>query len=210
MRKVASVTEQLCGLEVSKSQASEPASKVDAEIAPWRGRRFGKPYPYRVVDARYEKVRRGGAILRQAVLFVVGTGAVGYCEALGCWVLDAEPEANGGTVFSELKERGLSGGRCGAEGQSAQSAASGAILGRARRRDACGLRTAGEGSPADARGRPAAAPESGDATAHARGASFSRRPRGFAAGLGAADGVQIRRGTERKYLNMGAARLDAR
>ncbi|MFP5233000.1 MAG: transposase [Acidobacteriota bacterium] len=38
IRKATSMTGQLCGLEVSKSRVSEPASKVDAEIGPWRGR----------------------------------------------------------------------------------------------------------------------------------------------------------------------------
>ena len=77
----------------------------------WRGRRLEKAYPYLVVDARYEKVRRGGAILSQGVLIVVGIGEDGLREVLGVWVFDSESEASWGAVFAELKERGLRGVR---------------------------------------------------------------------------------------------------
>jgi putative transposase len=60
-RKVSAITEALCGLEVSKSQVSALTQKLDAEIAQWRTRPLTQPYPYLVVDARYEKVRQGGA-----------------------------------------------------------------------------------------------------------------------------------------------------
>jgi transposase-like protein len=60
-RKVRAITEALCGLEVSKSQVSALTSKLDAEIAEWRERPLTEEYPYLIVDARYEKVRRGGA-----------------------------------------------------------------------------------------------------------------------------------------------------
>lgn len=108
-RKVTAITEALCGLEISKSQVSALAGRLDAEIAEWRGRRLAKSYPYLVVDARYEKVRRCGAIVSQGVLIVVGIEIDGYREVLGVWVFDSESEASWGAVFSELKERGLCG-----------------------------------------------------------------------------------------------------
>ena len=110
-RKVTEITEALCGLEISKSQVSALTQKLDAEIGEWRRRPLTRAYPYLVVDARYEKVRRGGAIVSQGVLIVVGVDEEGYREVLGVWVFDSESEASWGAVFSELKERGLMGVR---------------------------------------------------------------------------------------------------
>ena len=108
-RKVSAITEALCGLEVSKSQVSALTQKLDAEVAEWRGRALTEPYPYLIFDARYEKVRRGGAVVSQGVLVAIGISQKGYREVLGSWVAESESEASWGKVFSELKQRGLSG-----------------------------------------------------------------------------------------------------
>jgi transposase-like protein len=110
-RKVSAITEALCGLEVSKSQVSALTQKLDAEIAQWRTRPLSGSYPYLVVDARYEKVRQGGAVVSQGVLVVCGIDRRGYREVLGCWVAESESEASWGTAFAELKQRGLKGVR---------------------------------------------------------------------------------------------------
>jgi putative transposase len=110
-RKVSAITEALCGLEVSKSQVSALTVKLDAEIAAWRTRPLTQPYPYLIVDARYEKVRQGGAVVSQGVLVVCAIDGRGYREVLGCWVAESESEASWGAVFSELKQRGLHGVR---------------------------------------------------------------------------------------------------
>jgi transposase-like protein len=110
-RKVRSITEALCGLEVSKSQVSALTAKLDAEIAEWRERPLTDEYPYLIFDARYEKVRRGGAVVSQGVLVAVGISAAGYREVLGAWVADSESETSWGAVFDELKRRGLRGVR---------------------------------------------------------------------------------------------------
>lgn len=110
-RKVSAITEALCGLEVSKSQVSALSQKLDAEVAEWRQRPLTEAYPYLVIDARYEKVRRGGAVVSQGVLVGVGISASGYREVLGCWMAESESEASWGAVFSELKQRGLHGVR---------------------------------------------------------------------------------------------------
>jgi transposase-like protein len=110
-RKVSAITEALCGLEVSKSQVSALTAKLDAEIAEWRMRPLTEEYPYLIFDARYEKVRRGGAVVSQGVLVAIGISAAGCREVLGCWVAESESEASWGEVFAELKQRGLSGVR---------------------------------------------------------------------------------------------------
>jgi transposase-like protein len=110
-RKVSAITEALCGLEVSKSQVSALTAKLDAEVAEWRMRPLTGEYPYLIFDARYEKVRRGGAVVSQGVLVAIGISAAGCREVLGCWVAESESEASWGAVFLELKQRGLRGMR---------------------------------------------------------------------------------------------------
>jgi putative transposase len=110
-RKVRAITEALCGLEVSKSQVSALTAKLDAEVAEWRARPLNEAYPYLIIDARYEKVRRGGEVVSQGVLVAVGVSAAGFREVLGAWIADSESEASWSSVFGELKQRGLHGVR---------------------------------------------------------------------------------------------------
>jgi transposase-like protein len=110
-RKVKAVTEALCGLDISRSQVSRLAKDLDEEVQTWRNRPLKKPYPYLVVDARYEKIRINHQVLPQGVLLVVGIGEDGYREILGTWVADSESEASWSEVFKDLKERGLAGVR---------------------------------------------------------------------------------------------------
>jgi transposase-like protein len=110
-RKVSGITEALCGLEVSRSQVSALAEKLDLELSAWRNRSLEKAYPYLVIDARYERVRRAGAVVSQGVLVVVGISEEGYREVLGAWMADSETETSWGQVFAELKQRGLGGVR---------------------------------------------------------------------------------------------------
>jgi putative transposase len=110
-RKVRDITEALCGLEIGKSQVSALAMKLDEEIRQWRERPIEKPYPYLMIDARYEKVRRGGEVISQGVLIAVGISGDGLREVLGVWAADSESEASWGEVFSDLSRRGLRGVR---------------------------------------------------------------------------------------------------
>lgn len=110
-RKVSAITETLCGLEVSRSQVSALAEKLDLELSAWRQRPLEKVYPYLVIDARYERVRRAGAVVSQGVLVAVGISQEGYREVLGAWMADSETETSWGQVFGELKQRGLHGVR---------------------------------------------------------------------------------------------------
>jgi transposase-like protein len=108
-RKVKSITEALCGLDISKSHVSRLAKDLDEDIQAWRFRKLEKEYPYLVVDARYEKARINHRVVSQGVLLVVGIGSDGYREILGTWVADSENETSWSEVFKELKARGLKG-----------------------------------------------------------------------------------------------------
>lgn len=52
-RKVAAITQELCGLEVSSAQVSRAAKLLDEELEAWRNRKLGQ-VQYLVLDATYE------------------------------------------------------------------------------------------------------------------------------------------------------------
>ena len=60
-RKVAAITEQLCGFEVSSTQVSKATALLDEQLEAWRGRSLGRS-PYLWLDAHYEKVRQDGQV----------------------------------------------------------------------------------------------------------------------------------------------------
>jgi putative transposase len=109
-RKVAEVTELLCGTSFSKSLVSRLAGHLDAELRAWRGRPLtAKTYPYLFVDARYEKVRMDRRVVSQGVLLVSAVREDGFREILAVEVADTESEATYHELFRSLKSRGLSG-----------------------------------------------------------------------------------------------------
>jgi putative transposase len=108
-RKVATITEALCGTAFSKSQVSTLTSRLDAELRAWRERPLETAYPYLTVDARYEHVRVDGRVVSQGVLIVSGVRADGHREILAVDVADTESEATYHDLFRDLKQRGLQG-----------------------------------------------------------------------------------------------------
>jgi putative transposase len=107
-RKVAKITEELCGFEVSSTQVSRCTQMLDEELSAWRRRTLGA-YPYVVLDARYEKVRQGGQVVDCAVLVALGVRADGKRDILGISVALSEAEVHWRQFLTELKDRGLHG-----------------------------------------------------------------------------------------------------
>jgi transposase-like protein len=111
-RKVTRVVETLCGAHVSASAVSAVVRKLDEAIAEWRRRPLGgRAYPYLVLDAHVEQVRREGQIRATAVLWAIGIRDDGYREHLGTWLGASESLESWSTVFEDLVERGLTGVR---------------------------------------------------------------------------------------------------
>jgi putative transposase len=111
-RKVADITEALCGTSFSKSLVSHLAGELDTELAAWRARPLADTtYPYLFVDARYEHVRLDGRIVSQGVLVVSAIRGDGRREILAVDVADTESEATYQALFRDLKARGLAGVR---------------------------------------------------------------------------------------------------
>lgn len=107
-RKVAKITEQLCGFEVTASQVSRAAKDLDGVLEQWRNRPLGA-YPYVYLDARYEKVRHDGSVINMAVLVAVGVSETGYRHVLGTSVSLSEQEVHWREFLKQLQQRGLHG-----------------------------------------------------------------------------------------------------
>ena len=109
-RKVAAVLEELGGFSLSASTVSKVAAELDEQIEQFRSRPLDHcKWPYLVVDARYEKVRRNKRIVSAAVLVVSGVSEAGRREILTWLIGDSESEQTWREVFVELKRRGLNG-----------------------------------------------------------------------------------------------------
>lgn len=109
-RKVAAITEQLCGFAVSSTQVSQAAQQLDQTLEAWRQRPLcACPYVY--LDARYERVRQGGLVQKAAVLIAVGVDEGGKRCVLGVSVALSEHEVHWRTFLQSLVSRGLGGVR---------------------------------------------------------------------------------------------------
>jgi putative transposase len=107
-RKVTGVMEQLCGFQVTSTQVSRASQLLDEELTAWRNRPLG-PVRYLYVDARYEKMRQGGAVVSCAVLIAVGVTEDGRRSVLGASVSLSEAEVHWRDFFAGLQVRGLHG-----------------------------------------------------------------------------------------------------
>jgi putative transposase len=107
-RKVAAITEKLCGLEVTSGQVSRAAAALDEELEKWRGRPLGET-PYLILDARYENVRHGGQVRSCAVLVAIGIDPEGKRSILGVSVSLSEAEVHWREFLTSLHARGLHG-----------------------------------------------------------------------------------------------------
>jgi len=109
-RKVAEITRELCGCDVSSTQVSRAAELLDSELEVWRNRPLGAT-PYLMLDARYEKVRHGGSVIDCAVLIAIGVTPDGRRSILGVSVSLSEAEVHWRAFLGSLIDRGLHGVR---------------------------------------------------------------------------------------------------
>lgn len=107
-RKVAAITERLCGSEISSTQVSRAAAMLDEVLEAWRNRPLGT-IVYLYLDARYEKVRVDGQIRDVAVLIASGVNLEGRRLILGVSVSLGEQELHWRDFLQGLVERGLNG-----------------------------------------------------------------------------------------------------
>jgi putative transposase len=109
-RKVATITEELCGTRFSRSTVSQLCTALDARVQAWNERSLdAQAYPFVIVDALVVKVRRDNAVRATSALIVSGVNAQGRREILGLSLGDSESEGTWTDMFAWLKRRGLHG-----------------------------------------------------------------------------------------------------
>lgn len=108
-RKVKAITEELCGHSFSASSISAINKGLDETLARFARRRLDEPYPYLILDARYERVREAGVIAHQAVLIAIGINWEGQRQVLAVEMANRESQSSWKEFLLRLKERGLSG-----------------------------------------------------------------------------------------------------
>lgn len=109
-RKVAAITEELCGTRFSHSTVSQLCLALDTRVTAWNERPLdAQIYPFVLVDALVIKVRRDEAVRATSALIVSGINQEGYREVLGLRLGDSESEGTWADMFTWLKKRGLRG-----------------------------------------------------------------------------------------------------
>jgi putative transposase len=108
-RKVKAITEELCGHAFSASTISAINKKLDTSLAAFAERRLDEPFPYLILDARYEKVREAGVVMSQAVLIAIGIDWDGRRQILAVEIANRESTTTWKDFLLRLRERGLHG-----------------------------------------------------------------------------------------------------
>jgi transposase-like protein len=109
-RKVARITEWLCGTSLAKSTVSDLCKALDPLVTGWNERDLsGNRYPFVLVDALVVKVREDGRVRAVSALVATGVNDQGYREVLGLQVGESESERTWLAFFTWLKSRGLAG-----------------------------------------------------------------------------------------------------
>jgi putative transposase len=108
-RKVKTITEELCGHQFSASSISRIVQQLDEELDQFARRRLEEPYPYLILDARYEKVREDGAVRSQAVLVAIGINWEGRRNVLAVELASRESTSGWKELLLSLRERSLHG-----------------------------------------------------------------------------------------------------
>lgn len=108
-RKVKAITEELCGHSFSASAISAINKGLDEALARFAERQLDEPYPYLILDARYEKVREAGVIRSMAVQVAIGINGEGQRQVLAVQMANRESHSSWKQFVLRLKERGLTG-----------------------------------------------------------------------------------------------------
>jgi putative transposase len=108
-RKVKAITEELCGHAFSASSISAINKRLDESLRAFAERLLGEPFPYLILDARYEKVREGGVVMSQAVLIAVGVDWDGRRQILAVEMANRESRSSWKDFLLGLRRRGLHG-----------------------------------------------------------------------------------------------------
>jgi putative transposase len=111
-RRMEKLVESLGITRLSRSQVSQMAKDLDAQVEAFRTRPLDAgPYTFLAADALVLKVREGGRVVGVHALVATGVNADGHREILGLQVTSAEDGAGWLAFFRDLCARGLTGVR---------------------------------------------------------------------------------------------------
>jgi putative transposase len=108
-RKVKAIAEELCGHAFSASAISAINKRLDESLDAFARRPLAEPFPYLILDARYEKVREGGVVMSQAVLIAIGIDWDGRRQILAVDMANRESRSSWKDFLLGLRRRGLNG-----------------------------------------------------------------------------------------------------
>lgn len=109
-RKVARITEELCGVSFPKSTVSDLCKRLDLVVRAWNQRDLSdRTFPFVQLDAVVLRIRDDDRVRSQSGLLATGVNEDGYREVLGLMIGDSESEASWSTMLRWLKDRGLRG-----------------------------------------------------------------------------------------------------
>ena len=107
-RRVDQLVESL-GLRISRSEVSRICSGLDEQVEAFRSRPLEGRYPYLWLDAKVEKVRDGGRVVRKCLVIAHGVHESGRREVIGLDCGECETEAFWRDFLRSLVKRGLTG-----------------------------------------------------------------------------------------------------
>jgi len=107
-RKVDQLVESL-GLRISRSEVSRVCAGLDEQVEAFRSRPLEGRYPYLWLDAKVEKVRDGGRVVRKCLVIAHGVHESGRREVIGLDCGECETEAFWREFLRGLVKRGLAG-----------------------------------------------------------------------------------------------------
>jgi transposase-like protein len=107
-RKVDQLVESL-GLRISRSEVSRVCAGLDEQVEAFRTRPLEGRYPYVWLDAKVEKVRDGGRVVRKCLVIAHGVHESGRREVIGLDCGECETEAFWREFLRSLVKRGLAG-----------------------------------------------------------------------------------------------------
>jgi transposase-like protein len=108
-RRVQKIVREL-GLEnITASEVSRIAKKLDEDVEKFLKRPIEKPTPFLFIDASYFKIRTDGRYINKALLIATAIREDSYREILSAAVADSEDESCWEDLFEDLKTRGLNG-----------------------------------------------------------------------------------------------------
>src|SRR5512132_1610996 len=93
----------------SASSSSAINKRLDESLAQFASRRLTEPFPYLILDARYEKVREAGVIAGQAVLIAIGVDWDGRRQVLAVELANRESRSSWRDFLFSLRDRALAG-----------------------------------------------------------------------------------------------------